>query len=47
MVPELNNGQLYRVLRAEYLVPAQPLDKIEGQPFKVTEVLDAIRERLA
>ena len=47
LVPELNNGQLYRVLRAEYLVPAQPLDKIEGQPFKVAEVLDAIRMQLA
>ncbi|MCX4243787.1 2-oxoacid:acceptor oxidoreductase subunit alpha [Paraliomyxa miuraensis] len=46
LVPELNNGQLYRVLRAEYLVPAQPLDKVEGQPFKVAEVLDAIRETL-
>jgi 2-oxoglutarate ferredoxin oxidoreductase subunit alpha len=46
LVPELNNGQLYRVLRAEYLVPAQPLDKIEGQPFKVAEVLDAIRQHL-
>jgi 2-oxoglutarate/2-oxoacid ferredoxin oxidoreductase subunit alpha len=44
LVPELNNGQLCRVLRAEYLVPAEPLDKIEGQPFKVSEVLDAIRE---
>jgi 2-oxoglutarate/2-oxoacid ferredoxin oxidoreductase subunit alpha len=44
LVPELNNGQLCRVLRAEYLVPAEPLDKIEGQPFKVSEVLDAIRQ---
>ncbi len=47
LVPELNNGQLCRVLRAEYLVPAEPLDKIEGQPFKVTEVLDGIREYLS
>ncbi|MCA9651122.1 MAG: 2-oxoacid:acceptor oxidoreductase subunit alpha [Myxococcales bacterium] len=46
LVPELNNGQLYRVLRAEYLVPAQPLDKIAGMPFKVAEVLDGIREHL-
>ncbi len=46
LVPELNNGQLVRVLRAEYLVPAEPLDKIAGQPFKVTEVLDGIREHL-
>jgi 2-oxoglutarate ferredoxin oxidoreductase subunit alpha len=47
LVPELNNGQLYRVLRAEYLVPAMPLDKIEGQPFKVAEVLEAIRQQFA
>jgi 2-oxoglutarate ferredoxin oxidoreductase subunit alpha len=47
LVPELNNGQLYRVLRAEYLVPALPLDKIEGQPFKVAEVLDGIRLHLS
>jgi 2-oxoglutarate ferredoxin oxidoreductase subunit alpha len=47
LVPVLNNGQLYRVLRAEYLVPAMPLDKIEGQPFKVAEVLEAIRQQFA
>ncbi|MEM9454703.1 MAG: 2-oxoacid:acceptor oxidoreductase subunit alpha [Myxococcota bacterium] len=46
LVPELNNGQLVRVLRAEYLVPAEPLDKIAGQPFKVAEVLDGIRAHL-
>ncbi len=46
LVPELNNGQLYRVLRAEYLIAAEALDKIAGQPFKVTEVLDGIRQTL-
>ena len=47
LVPELNNGQLVRVLRAEYLVPAQPLDKIAGQPFKVSEIMDGVRAALA
>jgi 2-oxoglutarate/2-oxoacid ferredoxin oxidoreductase subunit alpha len=46
LVPELNNGQLVRILRAEYLVPAQPLDKIAGQPFRVAEIESAIREQL-
>ncbi len=46
IVPELNNGQLCRILRAEYLVPAEPLDKIEGQPFRVAEIYTAIREAL-
>jgi 2-oxoglutarate/2-oxoacid ferredoxin oxidoreductase subunit alpha len=42
LVPEMNNGQLIRVLRAEYLVDAKGLNKIEGKPFKVTEICAAI-----
>jgi 2-oxoglutarate ferredoxin oxidoreductase subunit alpha len=42
LVPELNTGQLARLLRAEYLVPAESLSKVQGQPFKVSEVLAAI-----
>jgi 2-oxoglutarate ferredoxin oxidoreductase subunit alpha len=46
LVPELNEGQLCRLLRAEYLVPASCLAKIEGQPFKVGELRDAIERAL-
>jgi 2-oxoglutarate ferredoxin oxidoreductase subunit alpha len=46
VVPEMNNGQLVTVLRAEYLVPAQPLNKVNGQPFKIAEIEDAITSRL-
>jgi 2-oxoglutarate ferredoxin oxidoreductase subunit alpha len=45
LVCELNSGQLWRLLRAEYVVPAEKLAKVEGQPFKVREVRAAI-ERL-
>lgn len=38
LVPELNNGQLVRVLRAEYLLPFESLTKIEGMPFKTSEI---------
>lgn len=38
LVPELNTGQLSRVLRAEFLVPAESLSKVQGQPFKVNEI---------
>ena len=38
VVPEMNNGQLVTVLRAEYLVPAEPYNKITGQPFKISEI---------
>jgi 2-oxoglutarate ferredoxin oxidoreductase subunit alpha len=43
LVPELNLGQLVKILRAEYLVDATPVCKIQGQPFKTDEVLTAIR----
>ncbi len=39
LVPELNMGQLVRLIRAEYLVDAVGLNKIQGQPFKVSEVV--------
>ncbi|MBT5050736.1 MAG: 2-oxoacid:acceptor oxidoreductase subunit alpha [Rhodospirillaceae bacterium] len=46
LVPEMNNGQLVKLLRAEYLVPAEPLTQITGQPFKVADLEREIRDRL-
>jgi 2-oxoglutarate ferredoxin oxidoreductase subunit alpha len=45
LVAELNSGQLWRLLRAEFVIPAEKLAKVEGQPFKVSELRSAI-ERL-
>lgn len=42
LVPEMNLGQLVRILRAEHLVDCISLPKIQGQAFKVSEILDAI-----
>jgi len=42
----MNTGQLTTVLRDQYLVPAESLSKVSGMPFKVTEIEDAIRDRL-
>jgi 2-oxoglutarate ferredoxin oxidoreductase subunit alpha len=38
LVPEMNLGQLVKILRAEYLVDAVGLNKIQGLPFKVSEI---------
>lgn len=45
LVPEMNNGQLLRILRAEFLVDAEGLNKIQGKPFKIAELCQAIAER--
>jgi 2-oxoglutarate ferredoxin oxidoreductase subunit alpha len=47
LVPELNLGQLTRMLRDRYLAPAQVLAKVEGQPFKVSELRAGIERMLA
>ncbi|HPB23946.1 MAG TPA: 2-oxoacid:acceptor oxidoreductase subunit alpha, partial [Novosphingobium sp.] len=42
LVPEMNTGQFKTVLRDQYLVDAQPLTKVSGQPFAIAEIEAAI-----
>ncbi|HJO72187.1 MAG TPA: 2-oxoglutarate ferredoxin oxidoreductase subunit alpha, partial [Rhodospirillales bacterium] len=46
LVPEMNTGQIITLLRSEYLVPAEGLNKVSGQPFRIAEIEAAIRARL-
>jgi 2-oxoglutarate/2-oxoacid ferredoxin oxidoreductase subunit alpha len=46
VVPEMNMGQLLWVLRARYLVDAEGLNKIQGKPFKQSEVEGKIEQVL-
>ena len=41
LVPEVNLGQLSRLVRAEYLIDAVSLTKVQGTPFKVSEIEEA------
>ncbi len=47
LVPELNAGQLVWLLRAKYLAPAEGLNKIQGKPFLVSEIVAAIEKALS
>jgi len=46
LVPELNRGQLSRLLRAEFLVDVTSLPKVQGVPLKAGEVEAKIMELL-
>jgi 2-oxoglutarate ferredoxin oxidoreductase subunit alpha len=46
LVPELNLGQLVKLLRARYLVDVRSYPKIQGQPFKESEIISAIKQQL-
>lgn len=44
LLPELSDGHLALLLRARYLVDVRSFSKIEGQPFKIAELAEAIRK---
>ncbi|MCY3488341.1 MAG: 2-oxoacid:acceptor oxidoreductase subunit alpha [Bacteroidetes bacterium] len=41
LVPELNKGQMVRILRDRFLLPFAGLNKVQGQPFKASEIVDS------
>jgi 2-oxoglutarate ferredoxin oxidoreductase subunit alpha len=46
LVPEINNGQLIKIIRDQYFVDAKGYNKIMGVPITKTEMLMKIREVL-
>lgn len=46
IVPEMNAGQLVTLLRARYLLPAEGINKVSGQPFRVAEIERAVMDRM-
>jgi len=47
LIPELNTGQLRMLIRARFLVDARGVNKIQGRPFLVEELMEAIDLMLA
>jgi 2-oxoglutarate ferredoxin oxidoreductase subunit alpha len=47
VIPELNNGQLSKIIRDKYFVDAIPYNKIQGQPFMASEVVNKIKQILS
>ncbi len=46
LIPELNTGQLRLLIRGKFLVDAEGLNKVQGKPFLVEELSDAITKSL-
>jgi len=46
LVPEANLGQLSKMVRAEFLVDAKILSKVQGSPFRAAEIEIAVLEML-
>ena len=46
LIPELNNGQLIKIIRDQYLIDAKGYNKIMGIPFTKHELIDEVRKLL-
>jgi 2-oxoglutarate/2-oxoacid ferredoxin oxidoreductase subunit alpha len=46
LIPEMNTGQLIKMIRDKFLIPAQGLNKIQGMPFAADEIMTKIQEIL-
>lgn len=46
LIPEINNGQLIKVIRDKYLIDAKGLNKIQGLPFTSSELREKIIKML-
>jgi 2-oxoglutarate ferredoxin oxidoreductase subunit alpha len=46
LVPEINNGQLVKVIRDKYMIPAIAYNKIQGVPIMTAELINKMREIL-
>lgn len=47
LVPELNSGQLCRLIRSEYLIDARSISKVQGIPFTAGELVIAFKEGMS
>lgn len=47
LIPELNNGQLVKIIRDIYLTDAMPYNKIMGIPFTKVELVEKMKEMLS
>lgn len=47
LIPELNNGQLIKIIRDKYFIDAKGLNKIQGMPFTSEELLVKIKSLLS
>ncbi len=47
LIPEINNGQLIKIIRDKYFIDAKGLNKIKGLPFTSAEIKEKIKELVA
>ncbi len=47
VIPEMNTGQLAKLIRAEFLIDAKSISKVKGLPFRASELEDEVMELIS
>ena len=46
IIPELNTGQLIKLIRERFLIDAKGINKVAGEPFTAQELAEKIEEKI-
>ena len=46
IIPELNTGQLIKLIRERFLIDAKGINKVAGEPFTAQELVEKIEEKI-
>jgi len=44
LIPEINMGQLIKIIRSEYLVDAKGLNQVNGKPISASRIIEKVNE---
>jgi 2-oxoglutarate ferredoxin oxidoreductase subunit alpha len=44
LIPEINMGQLIKIIRSEYLVDAKGLNQVNGKPISASRIVEKVNE---
>ena len=44
LVPEINMGQLIKLIRSEYLVDAKGLNQVTGRPISASKIIETVKK---
>jgi len=46
LIPEINSGQLIKLIRSEYLIDAKGLNQVYGKPISASDIYETVKEMI-
>ena len=46
LIPEVNSGQLIKLIRSEFLIDAEGLNIVSGEPYRKSQIIEKVEEIL-